>query len=270
MESHFLPAPLVQHVARSLIERALNLKFSPSLMRELSSAPLPAADFSAIGLTAPLTQTALGAASERSVWQRLNPFARTAPALAWADLLEPSAHQPAAAMVFAPLVLDGAPDVLAALQHIPHWFAADGVLFFAILGAGGLPELVNQQVEWLELLGHWPNIMDAGARLQELRFGLPVLDVETVDLTYVDFDVLWADVKCFLPKLNDFSPIEQLEWRAKLHQLFEQGLRDISLQVIYAQVWQVQAPRHASDVHTISLESLTAQLPHKKTFDAED
>lgn len=251
-----LPPDLVHHVARELIERSRDIKHAPTLMREISPHPLPASAFAELNL--PLSQWQLGESSPSSLWQKLNPFAAKIQTIDLNQLNQPA--QPAAALVFAPLVLDAYADVLDALKQLPNWFSDDGVLLFATLGAGGLPEIVNAQPEWLDLLSHWPNIMDAGARLQDLRFGLPVLDVETVDLSYSDFDALWADVQAFVPSANNVT------WRNRLHELYEQGLRQISLQVMYGQVWQVQAARHASDTHTVSLESLMAQLPHRKTF----
>ncbi|MGL4766812.1 MAG: hypothetical protein ACRCV6_01820 [Formosimonas sp.] len=253
-----LPIDLVQHVARELLERSQDIKITPTLMREISPHPLPARTFKTYGLNAPLSQWRLGAAPAAPLWRTLNPFARQVESIDWHALTQPA--QSDATLVFAPLVLDASAQRLQDLALLPNWFSTDGVLLFACLSAGSLPEIVNAQPEWLEQLTHWPNIMDAGARLQELRFGLPVLDVETVELSYSDFAPLWRDVQAFIPHL----PPEP--WRAKLSELYAQGLRQISLQVLYGQVWHIQAARRVSDTHTVSLESLTAQLPHRKTF----
>ena len=261
-----LPTDLVQHVARELLERVTSIKIKPALMREISAYPLPIHEFKSLGFNAPLSQWRVMTAQsepEQGGWLRkLNPF-RTVIESRRLDELLGDSHQPAASLVFAPLVLDGANDMLEAFAQLPNWFSEDGELLFATLSAGSLPEIVNAEPEWLELLTHWPNIMDAGARLQDLRFGLPVLDVETIQLSYRDFDALWADVQAFIPALNSTN---QEVWRNRLQVLFANGLRQISVQVLYGQVWQVQAKKHVSDTHTVSLESLTAQLHHRKTF----
>lgn len=263
-----LPKDLVQSVAQNLIERSLSIKINLKLVREISSYPLPKVSFQSLGMIAPLEQWQVSdsALQSESFWQKLNPFYQKKRSHTQNELLITGNHEPRADLVFAPLVLNSVDNVLDKLSFLPHWFSSDGVLLFAILGAGGLPEIVNEQTEWLDLLGHWPNIMDAGARLQELRFGLPVLDVETVALSYADFDVLWADILIFIPVLMSMIDEKRMVWKNRLRQLFDQGLRVISLQVIYIQVWQVSAPHDNGGIHTVSLESLTAQLPHRKTF----
>lgn len=264
-----LPTDLVQHVARQLLERSRDIKLLPKLIREISLAPLPVADFKAQHLIAPLSQWRLDGlqnTASASLFQRLKTaLGQQLDAKSFSQLTTKSPHTPAADLVFAPLVLDVSDDILAQFEYLPNWFASDGVLLFATLSAGGLPELVNAQPEWLELLQHWPNIMDAGARLQALRFSLPVLDVETTPLEYADFETLWQDVCALLPILATMAANEQNIWRDKLAQLFTNGLRTITLQIMYGQVWQVTAPKDKRTEHTISLDSLVAQLDHQKT-----
>ncbi|TDR32577.1 hypothetical protein [Hydromonas duriensis] len=269
MNSPNIPAALVHYVAQGLIERSVSIKILPTLMREISPAPLPKTYFVQAGLTATCAQWQLSDRANTSLplLERLKStvgigFTRQT----WAQLSTGAAHQPAAQLVFAPLVLDAAEDVLQALACLPAWFADDGVLLFATLAAGGLPELVNAQPEWLELLGHWPSIMDAGARLQDLRFGLPVLDVEAVPLSYSDFNTTWHDVTAFVPALRHMDTASAEPWKERLRHLFDNGLRDLSLQVLYGQVWQPTAPKSERTEHTVSLESLTAQLEHRRTF----
>ena len=174
-----------------------------------------------------------------------------------------------AQLVIAPFILDGlyAQDVLTNLEQLPHWFAPDGVLLFAMLGAGALPELVNRDSDWLAHLKHLPNIMDTGARLQALRFGLPVLDVETVRLGYSDAETLWADVLGISPSLRALDEPSQNTWREKTHTEFAQGLHELSLEIIFGQVWQPSTPTTQRDdgVRTVSLESLTHSLKSHRT-----
>ena len=154
-------------------------------------------------------------------------------------------------------------DTLAALAQLPSWFAQDGVLLFATLGAGSLPELVNRNADWLAQVQHLPTIMAMGRRLQDLRFGLPVLDVETVRLGYDDAETLWQDVLHFCPSLPTLSDAERSHWRVQTQTAFDEGVRQLSIEIIYGQVWQptVTAKELADDgVRTVSLESLTASL----------
>ncbi|AXF84628.1 hypothetical protein DTO96_100338 [Ephemeroptericola cinctiostellae] len=265
-----IPAALVHYVARGLIERSVSIKILPTLIREISPAPLPAEAFVSEGLNAPLSQWQLSDHPEApSLLSRLKKTLNVGSQVSnitWAQLISNEPHQPAAQLVFAPLTLEASVDVLSDFEHFPKWFADDGVLLFANLAAGGLPELVNAQPEWLELLTHWPNIMDAGARLQALRFGLPVLDVESVPLAYADCATMWQDINALLPQLRTMDAHARGIWHGKLQQLFDQGLRELSVQVLYGQVWQVRAPKQLSDTHTVSLESLTSQLEQRRTY----
>lgn len=276
-----LPIDLVHHVAHGLLERSVSIKILPTLMREISPAPLPPEAFVNEGLTAPLSQwwlnaeTADAAAPSFSLFKRLKQvLSKQVERTTWAQLSSGEnsgessrgTQHPPAQLVFAPLVLDASDDVLRDFACLPQWFADEGVLLFATFAAGGLPELVNAQPEWLELLTHWPSIMDAGARLQALRFGLPVLDVESVPLAYTDVATMWADVNAFLPALRNMDADARAVWHAKLQRLFDQGQRELSVQVLYGQVWQVRAPKQLSDTHTVSLESLTAQLEQRRTY----
>ena len=265
-----IPAALVHYVARGLIERSVSIKILPTLIREISPAPLPPDAFLSEGLNAPLSQWRLNPHHEApTLFSRLKKTLNVGSQvcnITWAQLIASEPHQPTAQLVFGRLALETFGDMLRDFECFPNWCADEGVLLFAHFAAGGLPELVNAQPEWLDLLSHWPNIMDAGARLQALRFGLPVLDVESVPLAYTDCATMWHDVNALLPQLSAMDDDSREMWHAKLQQLFDQGLRELSVQVLYGQVWQVRAPKQLSDTHTVSLESLTSQLEQRRTY----
>ncbi len=272
MQSIELPDNLVQYVARDLLRRAAIITAPMAQVREISAAPLPLSELRAQYGKTPLEQWRMvhHARADKfasSVWRKLNPFAvhDVPQEVAWTDWPTPLKNTARASMVLAPLVLDGladgsTDDVLTRLAELPQWFAPDGVLLFATLGAGAWPELVNRDEAWLAFVQHLPTIMDMGRRLQDLRFGLPVLDVETVRLGYTDADTLWQDMRGFSPRLRALSADEQARWRARLDDAFADGLRELSLEVIYGQVWQPMATPADNGVRTVSLESLTASL----------
>ena len=258
-----LPDALVHHVARELLQRAQMIKLPLQRVREISSAPLPAVELKRIYPKARIEQWQLVEAKPApNLWQKLNPL-RQIQTHAW-DAFTPSAN---AQLVLAPFVLDGwdAENILTQFEQLPQWFASDGVLLFAILGAGALPELINRDPDWLAHIKHLPNIMDTGARLQALRFGLPVLDVETIRLGYSDVEILWNDVLHMSPSLRALDALEQQQWREKIHAEFVQGLRELSLEIIFGQVWQPTTPTQDSGVRTVSLESLTNSLKSNRT-----
>ena len=260
-----LPENLVHHVARELLQRAQVIKLPLQRLREISPAPLPSDELKIAYPKAQIEQWQMVEVKPaQTLWQKLNPFANAQVQSHTWDEFAPSAD---AQLVFAPFVLDGlyAHDVLTNLDQLSHWFAPDGVLLFAMLGAGALPELVNRDADWLAHLSHLPNIMDTGARLQALRFGLPVLDVETVRLGYSDADTLWADVLAISPSLRALDEAMQNIWREKIHIEFAQGMQETSLEIIYGQVWQPSARVQDDGVRTVSLESLTNSLKSNQT-----
>ncbi len=266
-----LPDTLVQYVARDLLRRASIVTAPMAQVREISAAPLPLSELRAQYGKTPIEQWRMvnhGRANKPSPWRKLNPFAANdAPQeVAWAEWSTQIKSARPAPMVLAPLVLDGlTDDVLNQLAELSQWFAADGVLLFATLGAGAWPELVNRDEAWLAFVQHLPTIMDMGRQLQDLRFGLPVLDVETVRLGYTDADTLWQDMCNTSPRLRALTADEQAYWRAQMESAFADGLRELSLEVIYGQVWQPTAALPDNGIRTVSLESLTASLKNRST-----
>ena len=266
-----IPDNLVHYAARDLLRRAEVIQSPLSCVREISPAPLPTDELRRAYPNAAIEQWHLSEyapqVAKKSWLQKFNPFAsndtpsRIDPAQLNAQLLN---AQPAQ-LVLAPFVLDtlSAADALAALAQLPSWFAPDGVLLFATLGAGSLPELVNRNADWLVQVQHLPTIMAMGRRLQDLRFGLPVLDVETVRLGYDDAETLWQDVLHLSPNLQALSDAEREPWRAQAQAAFDDGVCQLSLEIIYGQVWQPTTVQADNGVRTVSLESLTASLKNR-------
>ena len=271
MTTVHIPDNLVHYAARDLLRRAEVITVPLSAVREISPAPLPAEELRRAYAKAAIEQWHLSESApptEKKSWlNKLNPFAandtpsRIAPAQLNAHL---ASAQPAQ-LVLAPFALDilSAEDVLASLAQLPSWFASDGVLLFATLGAGSLPELVNRNADWLTQVQHLPTIMAMGRRLQDLRFGLPVLDVETVRLGYDDAATLWHDVLQLSPSLQALPEAERELWRAQAQAAFDEGVRQLSLEIIYGQVWQPMIAQPDDGVRTVSLESLTASLKNR-------
>ena len=272
-----LPDNLVQYVTRDLLRRAEIIQLAPDEVREIAPALLPQHELQAaypdVALQQWLLTTEAKPAEKKSILQKLNPFASNQTVQHVIPETFSAQNQQAnpAKLVLASFALDvlSAGQNMEWLEHMPAWFAAEGVLLFATLGAGALPELINQDEQWLTHVSHLPSIMNMGRRLQDLRFGLPVLDVETVRLGYEAPELMWQDVLGISPSLQNLTESEQNHWRERLYQTFENGLRQLSLEVMYGQVWQPTAEPIASGVQTISLESLTASLKNRSTHEGD-
>lgn len=257
----------MHHVAHDLVQRSQDIKVDHHHVCEISPAPLPYTELKTVFAQSELRQIRwvsehLQLKSQPEKQGLLSRWARKirgeSPVIDMA-ITQAADLEVKAGLVLAPFALDGLGDVLAHMGHLPDWFAVDGVLLFATLANGSLPELVNAYPECLDLLSHWRNIMDVGVHLQKLNFGLPVLDVETITLQYDSAQQMWSDLLGLIPMLREMSSSQQQVWQGKVIALFERGVQRLSLEVLYGQVWQ-PVHKEAQTEHTVSLESLTQQL----------
>ena len=272
MNRIILPENLVQYVAQDLLRRAQVIQLDQPTVHEISPAPLPREVLRAAYPKSEIAQWHVqhgSDATHKANWlEKINPFSngravKSIPSSVFANEIHTAKK---AQLVFAPFIADGVygDELLTGLEHIHQWFSDDGVLLFAALGAGTLPELVNAQPEWLAQVQNLPNIMEMGRRLQDLQLGFPVLDVEKVRLGYDDAAVLWQDILNISPSLQRLSANEQSGWQHSLTQFFDSGAHEFTFEIIYGQVWQTQAElqkAEANGFQTVSLESLKASLP---------
>jgi len=95
-------------------------------------------------------------------------------------------------------------DLPGTLVQIHRLLKPDGLLMAILPGAGTLPELRNICAETDAALhgGIYPRVSpfidlrDAGALLQRAGFALPVVDSETVQISYSDMAALMRDLRC--------------------------------------------------------------------------
>jgi malonyl-CoA O-methyltransferase len=141
--------------------------------------------------------------------------------------------------------------VLAEVQRI---LKPSGVFSFCTFGPDTLRELRNawSQVDALTHVQPFIDMHDLGDALVRAGFGDPVLDVESVTLTYPTFEALLAELKS-TGSLYAPSPHTGLDARGRLtslaaayEQFRDQGSLPISIEGVFGLAWQPQNPRRSS------------------------
>jgi malonyl-CoA O-methyltransferase len=112
--------------------------------------------------------------------------------------LDPAAVEPGSAqLVWAGMVLHGLPEPQVAMRQWHRALAVDGFLMFATLGPGTLAELraLYGEAGWGPPMAPLVDMHDFGDMLVECGFADPVMDQETLVLT-------WADARSALAELR--------------------------------------------------------------------
>jgi malonyl-CoA O-methyltransferase len=204
-------AVLQKEVASRLNERLPLIKITPQRVVDLGAgtgflsqhihAQYPQAQLIAIDLSAQmLTQYRHNMGLVPSVWQKLNPFARTAHihTLA-ADAYQLPLADASVDMLVSSLMLQWCDDLPAVLAECRRVLKPDGVFFIASLGPDTLKELRHawQSVDGLpeRHLLNFADIHDLGDAISRSGFADPVLDVERITLTYATAKAAIVDLK---------------------------------------------------------------------------
>ena len=164
-------------------------------------------------------------------------------------------------------------DLPGALAQIRRTLKGDGLFLAAFLGAGTLVEL-RECLTAAEIEVHGgagprlsplPTLGDSAALLQRARFALPVVDSDTLTVTYTDALKLMADLRYMgegnsvIARRKTFTGRAVLQRAVELyHERFERpdGLLPVTFQIIYLHGW---AP-HESQPNALEPGSATMRL----------
>jgi malonyl-CoA O-methyltransferase len=188
--------------------------------------------------------------------------AARAPALA-PDAVEPGSAQ----LVWAGMVLHGLPEPRAAMRQWHRALAVDGFLMFATLGPGTLAELraLYDEAGWGPPMAPLVDMHDFGDMLVECGFADPVMDQETVVLT-------WADARAALAELRTLGAnvhpqrmpgLRTPRWRAALEHALQRragadGRVRLSFEIAYGHAFRpLPRPRVAAEAR-VDLADLRA------------
>lgn len=157
------------------------------------------------------------------------------------------------------LMLHWLVDPLPALSEIQRVLAVDGLLMFTTFGPDTLKELRRcfAQADALPHVHRFIDMHDLGDALVKAGFAEPVMDMETLTLTYDGIDALLRDLRvsgaqCALAGRRRGLSGKTL-W-ARVHAAYEMHRRDgrlpATFEVVYGHAWK-PAPRSTADSRTI-------------------
>lgn len=157
------------------------------------------------------------------------------------------------------LMLHWLVDPLPALREMQRVLAVDGLLMFTAFGPDTLKELRRcfAQADSLPHVHRFIDMHDLGDALVKAGFSEPVMDMETLTLTYDGIDALLRDLRvsgaqCALAGRRRGLSGKNL-W-ARVHAAYEMHRRDgrlpATFEVVYGHAWK-PAPRSTADGRTI-------------------
>jgi malonyl-CoA O-methyltransferase len=189
-----------------------------------------------------------------------------------AAVFEP-AQLPAAAgdLLWANMVLHGVADPPALLASWHRALAVDGYLMFSTLGPGTLEDLRTLYAEagWGSPMAPLVDMHDLGDMLVQAGFADPVMDQETVTLTWADADALLAELRTLGGNADParHAGLRTPRWHARLEQRLQaradaQGRIALRFELVYGHAFRVAAKPRVAAQTEVSLDAMHEMLRH--------
>ena len=258
---------LYDEIARRMVDRLRIIRLQPQAMLDAGCGagdglPLlreryPDAAYTGLDICAPL----LAQAEQRfratgpAAWlRRVAGKAPAAPVFMTGDLASTGLPAESLDLVWSNLALHWHPEPHAALAEWRRVLRVGGLAMFSCLGPGTLREL-RQAIDDAGLQTATPAFVDMhdfGDLLVEKGYADPVMDQETLTLTYRSPQRLLADVRALggNPSLGRHAGLVGRGWIARLCEALEaqrnaEGLITLSIEVAYGHAWRAATHRTA-------------------------
>lgn len=260
-------AVLQREVARRMAERLQYIRLAPERVLDvgcgtgadlrLLAERYPAAQRIGVDFALPMLKEARG---ELPWFRRLLPGGRARDAqLLCADATRLPLRDESVALVWSNMMLQWLPDPLPALTEMRRLLRTDGLLMFATLGPDTLKELRRA----FATVGEAPHVHrftdmhDLGDMLTACGFAEPVMDTETLTLTYRTTDELLRDLRASGASCAAVGRPRGMmgkgAWQ-RVRTAYEMHRRDERLpatfEVVYGHAWK-PAPRHTAEGHAV-------------------
>jgi malonyl-CoA O-methyltransferase len=257
---------LSREVARRMAERLVYIRYEPKRVLDLGCGH--GRDFSLLGerwpeserigidFAAPLLRLARG---ERGFLQRLLGSARRAdPRLICADAEALPLEYASVQMIWSNLMLNWLHDTLPAIREMHRVLEVGGMLMFSTLGPDTLKELRAVMPAGIgERVHRFIDMHDIGDCLVQAGFAEPVMDMETITLSYGEFDALLADLRrAGATNASTARPrglAGKAGWkraREAYERLRTDGRLPASFEIIYGHAWKA-APKQIADGRSV-------------------
>lgn len=199
-------------------------------------------------------------------WQRwLGLGKRSEPLRVAADASNLPLKSRSTALVWSNLLLHWLDDPIPALAEAHRVLDVGGLLMFSTLGPDTLKELRSSFADGYAHTQRFADMHDLGDMVVGCGFADPVMDMETITLTYDDLDALFAELRaagssCAM-KARRHSLTGRLSWaagRATYEAMRKDGKLPATFEVIYGHAWKA-APKQTQDGRAI----IRFDLPRK-------
>lgn len=260
-------ARLESEVGTRMLERLDYVKLAPRRILDAGAgaAPqvarlarrYPAAHLVALDIALPMLRTM----APRGFVQRLMDRARgrPGPMAVCADMARIPLGRETLSMVWSNMALHWCSDVQAAIGEFHRVLEVEGLLMFSTLGPDTLRELraAFASADKAPHVHDFIDMHDLGDMLVSAGFAAPVMDTETITLTYTAVAGLFADLRasgqtCALSGRTR-GLMGPRRWRHALdvlHSAMREGRLPATIEVVYGHAWK-PAPRRSTEGHAI-------------------
>lgn len=256
-------AVLQREVGRRMLERLDYVKIAPARVLDLGCGT--GASLAALGerypkarvLGADCSEAMLGVGSARGSRLRwLLPFLRGSALLA-ADAYALPLKSGSVGLIWSNLLLHWLDDARPAFREMQRTLDVGGLLMFSTFGPDTLKELRAAFSDGDEHTQRFVDMHVYGDMLLECGFADPVMDVETLTLTYASLGDLFRDLRqsgsnCAM-QARRHALMGRAAWRAacsQYEQLAKDGRLPATFELIYGHAWK-SAPNKAVDGRAI-------------------
>ena len=189
-----------------------------------------------------------------------------------AVLLLPEVPAGQAQMLWSNLGLHASTDLAATLRQWQQALAVDGFVMFSSFGPDTLRELraVYAGLGWPAPHPPFTDMHDIGDLLVHSGFADPVMDQETLQLTWSSADALVAELRSLGGHIGRqrFAGLRTPRWRDRLLQALAgladtQGRIRITFELVYGHAYKPAPRPDRGAVATVSLDTLRDKLPQR-------
>lgn len=256
-------ARLEQEVGDRMLERLDYVKLAPARILDAGSGPSPQAErltqryrgAQLVGLD--VSSEMLRGIRPPGLLDRLR--GRAGAMAVCADLCRLPLASRGFSLVWSNMALHWGTDPQAALGEFHRVLEVDGLLMFSTLGPDTLKELRSAfgTQPATQHVHSFIDMHDLGDMLVAAGFAAPVMDTETITLTYPGIDAMIADLRttgqtCALAGRSRglFGPRTWAAVRAALDRCMRDDRLPATIEVVYGHAWK-SAPRRTAEGHAI-------------------
>jgi malonyl-CoA O-methyltransferase len=186
------------------------------------------------------------------------------------EVLAPQALEPGSAqLLWANMMLHWVDDPLALLHQWHRALAVDGFLMFSTLGPGSLTGLRQAYVRagWPPPHAPFIDMHDLGDMLLRGGFADPVMDQETLTLTWPDAAALLAELRALGGNADAarFSGLRTPRWRERLLRVLESlqghdGRLRLEFELVYGHALRLASQPRVAEQTTVALDEMRAMV----------